>query len=348
MVLTHPELAGIHFTGSTRVFQHLWSAVGDNIGGYRSYPRLVGETGGKDFVVAHPSADVDVLRTALVRGAFEYRGRSARPPPARTSRPRCGPRLQGRTGRPRPRRSPWVDVEDLANFTSAVIDDRSFAGSRPRSTERRPPTRSSVLAGGSYDDAVGYFVRPTVLLGTDPRDEIFCTEYFGPILSVHVYPDDEFDADARPRWTSASPYALTGSIIARDRAAVARAKRGAAVHRRQLLHQRQAHRRGRRPAAVRRRRGPPAPTTRPAPPPNLMRWTSPRVDQGDVRRADHRRLPAPARLTGAVPARGRTAVRAPELPGLPVATGPPGAGTGARPWSARPDRRSRPRAGSAG
>jgi 1-pyrroline-5-carboxylate dehydrogenase len=221
VVLAHPDLAGIHFTGSTRVFQQLWSAIGTNIGDYRSYPRLVGETGGKDFIVAHPSADLDVLRVALVRGAFEYSGQKC----SAASRaylpaslwPALKDELIGAT-----EALTVGSVEDLTKFTSAGIDDRSF-GRLKAAIDRAHATDSiTVLAGGRYDDEQGYFVRPTLLLGTDPRDDIFCTEYFGPILSLHVYPDDEFDT-VLTEVDQASPYALTGSIIARDRAAVARA-----------------------------------------------------------------------------------------------------------------------------
>ena len=221
VLLAHPELAGIHFTGSTRVFQQLWSAVGRNIAGYRSYPRLVGETGGKDFVVAHPSADVDVLRTALVRGAFEYSGQKC----SAASRAYV-PESVWRTVKDgliaETEALALGSVEDLSNFSSAVIDDRSF-GRLSAAIDRAHATDSvTVLAGGRYDGEQGYFVRPTLLQGTDPRDEIFCQEYFGPILSVHVYPDAEFDAVLR-EVDQASPYGLTGSVIARDRAAVATA-----------------------------------------------------------------------------------------------------------------------------
>lgn len=221
VVLAHPDLAGIHFTGSTRVFQQLWSSVGTNIASYRSYPRLVGETGGKDFVLAHPSADRAVLTTALVRGAFEYSGQKCSAA-SRAYVPESVWRaikdnLIGQT-----EELPVGPVEDLGNFTSAVIDDRSF-GRLAAAIDRAHDTESvTVLAGGRYDGEQGWFVRPTVLQGTDPRDEIFCTEYFGPILSVHVYPDSGFDAVLR-EVDQASPYALTGSIIARDREAVAAA-----------------------------------------------------------------------------------------------------------------------------
>ena len=218
VVLAHPELAGIHFTGSTRVFQQLWSAVGANISGYRSYPRLVGETGGKDFIVAHPSADVDVLRTAMVRGAFEYSGQkcsaASRSYVPASLWPALKDRLIAET-----EELAVGSVEDFTNFSSAVIDDRSFARLKAAIDRARATDSVQVLAGGRYDDSVGYFVRPTLLLGTDPRDEVFCNEYFGPILSIHVYADDEFDS-VLGEVDTASPYALTGSIIARDRVAI--------------------------------------------------------------------------------------------------------------------------------
>ncbi len=224
VVLAHPALAGVHFTGSTAVFQSLWRGVGEHIADYRSYPRLVGETGGKDFVVAHASADPDVLRTALVRGAFEYSGQKC----SAASRAYVPKSLWNRL------REPLVgeiealtvgSVEDFSNFSSAVIDERSF-GRLKGAIDRAQATDSvEVLAGGRYDDEVGYFVRPTLLLGSDPADEIFCREYFGPILSVHVYPDDEFAA-VLAKVDTASPYALTGSIIARDRRAIAEASAG--------------------------------------------------------------------------------------------------------------------------
>jgi 1-pyrroline-5-carboxylate dehydrogenase len=221
VVLAHPELAGIHFTGSTRVFQQLWSGVGANIAGYRSYPRLVGETGGKDFIVAHSSADPDVLRTALVRGAFEYSGQKCSAASRSYVPASLWPTLKD--GLIAETEALTVgSVEDFGNFTSAVIDGRSF-GRLKAAIDRAHATDSiEVLAGGTYDDSTGYFIRPTLLLGTDPRDDIFCNEYFGPILSVHVYPDAEF-ASILSEVDSASPYALTGSIIARDRGAVAQA-----------------------------------------------------------------------------------------------------------------------------
>jgi 1-pyrroline-5-carboxylate dehydrogenase len=220
-VLADPDLAGIHFTGSTRVFQHLWRTVGENIEGYRSYPRIVGETGGKDFVVAHPSADLGVLRTALVRGAFEYQGQkcsaASRAYVPRSLWTQLRDELADEVGS-----LSMGPVTDLSNFMGAVIDDRSYdrlalALARARSTDS-----IEVLAGGTADDTEGWFVRPTVLVGSDPADEIFTTEYFGPILSVFVYDDSDYHG-MLAQMESASPYALTGSVIAQDRAAAVEA-----------------------------------------------------------------------------------------------------------------------------
>ncbi len=222
VALAHPDLAGIHFTGSTRTFQHLWGQVGANIAGYRSYPRIVGETGGKDFVLAHPSADIDVLRTALVRGAFEYQGQ------------KCS--AASRAYIPR---SVWNrvkdafladvesltmgDVTDLSNFLGAVIDKRSFDKLSGVLNAARADSSLEIAAGGTADDSDGYFVRPTVLLGSNPEHEVFTTEYFGPVLAVHVFDDADYDTVLR-QMESAAPYALTGAIIAQDRAAVAHAQ----------------------------------------------------------------------------------------------------------------------------
>lgn len=224
VALADRDLAGIHFTGSTATFQRLWSAVGANIASYRSYPRIVGETGGKDFVVAHPSADVDTLRVALVRGAFEYSGQkcsaASRAYVPASLWPSLKDALVAET-----EALAVGDVEDFSNFTSAVIDDRAFAKLTAAIDRAKATDGIEVLAGGRYDDSRGYFVRPTVLLGADPSDEIFGREYFGPLLAVHVYDDSAasgFD-DVLRVVDSASPYALTGAVIADDRAAAAAA-----------------------------------------------------------------------------------------------------------------------------
>ncbi|QMV24496.1 L-glutamate gamma-semialdehyde dehydrogenase [Streptomyces sp. SCUT-3] len=222
VALAHPELAGIHFTGSTATFQHLWRTVGENIANYRTYPRLVGETGGKDFVVAHPSADPAVLRTALVRGAFEYQGQKCSAA-SRAYVPRSiweggfreelAAEVDGLS---------MGDVSDLSNFMGAVIDARAFAKNKAALDRAANDPTVEVVAGGTCDDSVGYFVRPTVLVSTDPDNEIFKDEYFGPILGVFVYEDDQWE-QMLAQMESVSPYALTGAVIARDRAAIAHA-----------------------------------------------------------------------------------------------------------------------------
>ena len=219
--LRHPDLAGIHFTGSTKVFQHLWRTVGENIAGYRTYPRLVGETGGKDFVLAHASADPAVLKTALIRGAFEYQGQKCSAA-SRAYLPRGLWEAMREDLAAEAQALTMGDVTDLANFMGAVIDERAFAKHKAAIDRARALPGIDVVAGGTYDDSTGYFVRPTLLVGQDPADEIFTTEYFGPILSVFVYDEADFGA-VMDRIDAASPYALTGSIIATDRAAVAAA-----------------------------------------------------------------------------------------------------------------------------
>ncbi len=223
VALADPQLAGIHFTGSTATFQKLWGTVGANINSYRSYPRIVGETGGKDFVLAHPSADPDTTRTALLRGAFEYSGQkcsaASRAYVARSVWDRCRDDLISET-----EGLAVGDVRDLSNFTSAVIDDRAFAKHKAAIDRAHATPTIDILAGGTYDDSVGWFVRPTILESADLSDEIFSTEYFGPILSVHVYDDRDYDSVVG-HIDETSRYALTGSIIADDRFVLAAASR---------------------------------------------------------------------------------------------------------------------------
>jgi 1-pyrroline-5-carboxylate dehydrogenase len=221
--MTHPDLAGIHFTGSTPTFQHLWRTIGENISGYRAYPRIVGETGGKDFIVAHPSADPDVLRVAMIRGAFEFQGQ------------KCS--AASRAYVPR---SVWAKIKDqliadtealsmgkvtdLSHFMGAVIDQRAFDKHKVAIERAKATDGLDILAGGEVDDSEGFFVRPTIVEGGDPTDEMFSTEYFGPILTVHVYDDADFEKVVA-QMESFAPYALTGAIISQDRAAIAWARR---------------------------------------------------------------------------------------------------------------------------
>ncbi|MGZ4566668.1 MAG: L-glutamate gamma-semialdehyde dehydrogenase [Blastococcus sp.] len=222
VALASPDLAGIHFTGSTPVFQHLWRTVGQNISSYRGYPRIVGETGGKDFVVAHPSADVDVLRTALIRGAFEFQGQkcsaASRAYVPRSVWARLRDDLVGQT-----EELAMGDVTDFSNFLGAVIDRKSFSKLSGVLDRAKNDPALSIVAGGTADDSEGFFVRPTIIEGSDPAHDVFTTEYFGPVLAVHVYDDADYDA-VLTQMESVAPYALTGSVIAQDRAAVAHAQ----------------------------------------------------------------------------------------------------------------------------
>ena len=286
ILLDSPEMAGIHFTGSTGVFNAMWKKVGENVGKYKTYPRIVGETGGKDFIVAHPSADPDVLRVAMIRGAFEYQGQ------------KCSAASRAYVAK-----SVWAkmkdqfladvenlsmgDVTDLSHFMGAVIDERSFAKLKAAITRARRQKHLTVLAGGQTDDSVGYFVRPTVVQSTDPTDQIFSTEYFGPLLAVHVYDDDRFERVVA-QMESIAPYALTGAIIAQDRRAIAWAQEalrfaagnfyindkptGAVVGQQPFG--------GARASGTNDKAGSPA---------NLMRWTSPRsIKETFVPPTDHR------------------------------------------------------------
>ncbi len=223
VAVPHPELSGIHFTGSTATFQHLWQAVGRAIASYRSYPRLVGETGGKDFVLAHPSADPVTTEVALVRGAFEYQGQKC----SAASRAYL-PRSLWEGGlrdalADRVRSLTYGDVSDLTHFGGALIDRPAFdrLAGVVRSAADDPTLE--VLAGGRADGSVGYFVEPTVLVSAEPGHEVLSREYFGPVLGVYVYDDADWDStlDLVDR---TAPYALTGSVIADDPYAVAQAQ----------------------------------------------------------------------------------------------------------------------------
>ncbi|RNL78656.1 L-glutamate gamma-semialdehyde dehydrogenase [Nocardioides marmorisolisilvae] len=218
VLLNHPDLAGIHFTGSTPTFQHLWRSVGENLTSYRSYPRIVGETGGKDFVLAHPSADPEVVRVALIRGAFEYQGQKC----SAASRAYVPKSLWAKLRDPLIAETESLsmgDVRDLSNFMGAVIDDRAFAKHKAAITRAKRADKLKVVAGGQVDDRIGYFVRPTIVTSTDPTDRMFSEEYFGPILAVHVYDDARFEKVA-DQLESFAPYALTGAVISRDRYAI--------------------------------------------------------------------------------------------------------------------------------
>jgi 1-pyrroline-5-carboxylate dehydrogenase len=216
--LASPHLAGIHFTGSTRVFQQMWQRVGENISAYRSYPRIVGETGGKDFIFAHSSAELDPLITALVRGAFEYQGQKC----SAASRayipsslwPAVEAELHHQIGRIR-----MGSPLDFRNFFGAVIDRGAFDSIVEYLEYASQSSEAEVIIGGGYDDSVGYFVEPTVIVATDPAFRTMVEEIFGPVLTIYVYEDQQFEQTLE-LCESSSLYALTGAIFARDRGAI--------------------------------------------------------------------------------------------------------------------------------
>ena len=216
-VLTDPDMAGFHFTGSTEVFSGVWKLVGDSLRTYKNYPRLVGETGGKDFVFAHPSADEDAVVSALVRGAFEYQGQkcsaASRAYIPESLWPSVKEKLLAETAKLK-----VGDVCDFTSFMGAVIDKKSFDNIKGYIDYAAASPDAEVLTGG-YDDAVGYFVRPTVILAKTPDFKTMVEEIFGPVLTLYVYPDAEIDA-ALQLCDTASPYALTGAVFARDREAI--------------------------------------------------------------------------------------------------------------------------------
>lgn len=217
-IFGHPDFAGIHFTGSTEVFQNIWSEIGKNIMRYKTYPRIVGETGGKDFVFVHPSADVDTTVTALVRGAFEFQGQKCSAA-SRTYIPQSlWPAISAKmlplvsSLKPGP-------VEDFRNFVNAVIDEKAFDKIVSYIEEAKTKPEAEVIAGGGYDKSVGYFIEPTIIKTTNPEYRTMCEEIFGPVLTVYVYPDAEWK-ETIAILDRTSYYALTGSVIAQDRYAI--------------------------------------------------------------------------------------------------------------------------------
>lgn len=219
--LKSEHLAGIHFTGSTGTFNHLWKTVGENIGKYRSYPRLVGETGGKDFVLAHPSAIPDAVATGLLRGAFEYQGQkcsaASRAYLPKSLAKQILDRLVEET-----KGLKMGTVENFENFINAVIDEASFDRISGYLDRIKANSKQQILCGGTADKSEGYFVQPTVVLSDDPQAESMCQEIFGPVLSIHVYDDNKFE-DTLKLVDQTGPYALTGAIFGQDRQAIQQA-----------------------------------------------------------------------------------------------------------------------------
>jgi 1-pyrroline-5-carboxylate dehydrogenase len=224
VAMTDPAFAGLHFTGSTKTFKHLWRLMADQLDTYRSYPRIVGETGGKDFVVAHRSADPAAVATGLVRGAFEYQGQKC----SAASRAYISRSLWEGGVREQlvdvTNSLSYGDVTDFGHFGGAVIDSRAFVKHKGVLLMASATSTLEVLAGGTCDDSVGYFVQPTILLGSDPTNQVFTTEWFGPILAVHVFDDSDYGKILELA-DSSTPYALTGAVFATDRAAIEEAHR---------------------------------------------------------------------------------------------------------------------------
>lgn len=215
---SHPDFAGIHFTGSTAVFNQIWQSIGAHIGTYQSYPRIVGETGGKDFVIAHQSADPDVVATALLRGAFEFQGQKC----SAASRAYIPSNIAAAVKEKlvqQVEELPMGSPEDFSNFINAVIDEKSFDKIQRYIDRASHDADCSILVGGECDKSKGYFIRPTVIETTHPRTATMCEEIFGPVLTLFVYPADQFET-ALKLVDQTSPYALTGSVIATDRNAI--------------------------------------------------------------------------------------------------------------------------------
>ena len=216
--MAHPDLGGVHFTGSTEVFQDMWRTVGGNIAGYRSYPRIVGETGGKDFVFAHASADPDELTANLIRGAYEYQGQkcsaASRAYVPESLWNRCRDEVVGEV-----RAIRYGDVADFTNFMGAVIDKASYDKQKRYIDAARTDSDADVICGGVCDDSTGYFISPTIIQAHDPRYATMETELFGPVLTVHVYKDSDYE-QTLDLCDRTSPYALTGAIFGRDRRAI--------------------------------------------------------------------------------------------------------------------------------
>jgi 1-pyrroline-5-carboxylate dehydrogenase len=216
--LASPELAGVHFTGSTPVFQGMWQTIGKNIASFRNYPRIVGETGGKDFIVAHPSADVDAVATAILRGSFEYQGQKCSAASRVYAPDNLWPELRERLA-DQVASIKMGDVADFENFMGAVIDDKSFKTQLEAIEEARTHERTEVLVGGGVRDDEGYFVEPTVIETKDPDFRLLRDELFGPVVTAYVYPESKWQ-DTLELVDRTAPYGLTGAVFADDREAV--------------------------------------------------------------------------------------------------------------------------------
>ncbi len=218
IIFKHPDFAGIHFTGSTKVFQTIWQTIGENISKYKTYPRIVGETGGKDFVVAHESADVKALATGLVRGAFEYQGQKCSAASRAYIPSNLWPAVKEQVIA-NLKEITMGGTEDFSNFVNAVIDEKSFDKIMVYINNAKKSDKITVIAGGNGDKSKGYFVEPTILQTTDPNYTTMCEEIFGPVLTIYVYEPKDFEKTLE-LVDATSPYALTGAIFSQDRYAI--------------------------------------------------------------------------------------------------------------------------------
>jgi 1-pyrroline-5-carboxylate dehydrogenase len=214
----HPDFAGVHFTGSTGVFNHMWKQIGENISNYKSYPRIVGETGGKDFVMVHPTADVDTVVTALARGAFEYQGQKCSAASRAYLPSNIAPAVKAKLVKA-VQSMKMGTVEDFSNFVNAVIDEKSFDNITRYINKAKKDKKAKILVGGNFSKKTGYFVEPTVIETSDPKYLTMCEEIFGPVLTIYTYPATKFEKTLDLVNTT-SKYALTGSIISQDRASI--------------------------------------------------------------------------------------------------------------------------------
>jgi len=215
VIFQHPDFAGIHFTGSTGVFQDIWKTIGNSIHKYKTYPRIVGETGGKDFILVHQSANLDVANTAIVRGAFEYQGQKCSAASRIYIAKSIWPALKEMIVRDLASLKVGP-VEDFSNFVNAVIDEKSFDKLASAIDKAKADPESEIIAGGSYDKSKGYFIDPTVIVSQNPSSVTMCEELFGPVLTIYVYEDEELDQTLE-LIDKTSIYALTGAVIASDR-----------------------------------------------------------------------------------------------------------------------------------
>ncbi len=216
--LASPDLAGVHFTGSTPVFQSMWKTIGNNIANYRNYPRIVGETGGKDFIVAHPSADPEAVAAAIVRGSFEYQGQKCSAASRIFAPSNLWPEIKERLV-DEIATIKMGDVADFQNFMGAVIDAGSFKTQKQAIDEAKAADKASVLVGGGYDDSEGFFVEPTVIETDDPDFRTMREELFGPVVTTFVYPESKY-GETLELIDKGAPYGLTGAVFAREREAV--------------------------------------------------------------------------------------------------------------------------------